>query len=600
LPPPAFFNFYNSPEHIMSNASLGLLKAFGGITLFDFEFRSIDGNRPEVVCMVVKDARSGTVKRYWQDELRKLDRPPFPAGPSDLVVAYYASAEFGCMLELGWESAVKTVNVIDLLAEHRVETNGLYLPTGNSFLSALALRGLTRIEVAVKDAMRDKVLGQSSWSPAEQIEILDYCTSDVQGLDVLLRAMLPKLDLPRALVRGRYTKAVARMERAGIPIDTEVHGALVRNWTDIRRELINWIDEDYGVYDGTTFKRGRFRELLRRHGIPWPKSASGALLLDDETFKIQATLWPVLEPLRDLRQALGRMYLPDLQIGKDGRCRTLLGPFSAKTGRNQPSTKKFPFALSRWQRCVIKPPEGWGISYIDYSSQEIGIAAGRSGDERLIEAYNAGDFYLAFAKQAGLIPSDATRESHPVVRNQCKIVALGLNYGLGAEKMAYQAGISPASATELIQRHKQTYPRYWGWIDGIVASALLNNEMSSILGWRRQLRSLDRPTSLMNFPMQANGAEMMRLAAIAATEAGIEVCAPVHDAFLIAAPLAVLDEHVALMRALMTRASLVVTGNVPIRTDAKTVRFPDRYVDEEGVDMWNLVVQMAGIPEVQV
>ena len=35
----------------------------------------------------------------------------------------------------------------------------------------------------------------------------------------------------------------------------------------------------------------------------------------------------------------------------------------------------------------------------------------------------------------------------------------------------------------------------------------------------------------MNFPMQAGGAEMMRIAAIAATEAGIEVCCPVHDAF---------------------------------------------------------------------
>jgi DNA polymerase I len=584
----------------MPNTSLGLLDKFGSITLFDFEFRSINGNRPEPVCMVIKNVRTGIVKRYWQDELRKLDRPPFPVGPNDLVVAYYASAEFGCMLELGWEAGAKAVNVIDLYAEHRVETNGLYLSTGNSFLSALAWRGLTRIEVAVKDAMRDKILGQSSWSPAEQVEILDYCASDVEGLDVLLNAMLPQLDLPRALLRGRYTKAVAHMERAGIPIDTEVHEVLVAKWGAIRQELIKYIDLDFGVYDGETFKRGRFAELLRRQGIPWPKSDAGALKLDDETFKEQAALWPVLEPLRDLRQALGRMYLPSLQIGNDGRCRTLIGPFSSKTGRNQPSTKKFAFALSRWQRCVIKPPEGWGISYIDYSSQEIAIAGGQSGDERLIEAYNAGDPYLAFAKHAGLLPADATRESHPIVRNQCKAVVLGLNYGLGAEKMAYQAGVSEALATELIQRHRQAYPVYWKWSEGVVASALLHNEMSSILGWRRKLRWIDRPTSLMNFPMQANGAEMMRLAAIAATEVGIEVCAPVHDAFLIAAPLEVLDERVGQMRELMTKAGMVITGGVAIRTDAKTVRFPDRYIDDEGIDMWNLVVQLAGIPKVQV
>ena len=55
----------------------------------------------------------------------------------------------------------------------------------------------------------------------------------------------------------------------------------------------------------------------------------------------------------------------------------------------------------------------------------------------------------------------------------------------------------------------------------------------------------------MNFPMQANGAEMMRMAAIAATEAGIEVCCPIHDAFLIAAPMELIDEHTAHMREIM-------------------------------------------------
>jgi DNA polymerase I len=582
----------------MDNTSIELLDAFSNITLFDFEFRSIGGNLPVPVCMVTKDARSGVVRRYWQDELRRLTHAPFPAGPNDLVVAFFASAEFGCMLELGWD--ISNVNVIDLFAEHRVETNGLRLPTGNSFLGALALRGQPRIDVAVKDGMRDLILGQSSWTPDQQVEISDYCASDVEGLDVLLRAMLPKVDLPRALLRGRYTKAVARIERAGIPMDTRALGVLVAKWKDIRQELIKNIDRDYGVYQGETFKRGRFVEYLRRQRIPWPKSDTGQLKLDGETFEVQATLWPILGPLHDLRQALGRMYLPDLQVGRDGRCRTLIGPFSSKTGRNQPSTRKFPFALSKWQRCVIKPPEGWGTSYIDYASQEIGIAAGRSGDPKLIAAYNAGDPYLAFAKDAGLVPQDATRESHESMRNLCKVVVIGLNYGLGAENMALQAGISVAYATELIQRNRLTYPKYWKWIDEAVVSGLLHNKMSSILGWHRHLHWMDRPTSLMNFPMQADGAEMMRLAAIAATEAGIEVCAPVHDAFLIAAPLEVLDEHVSWMRELMTKASLVVTGGVPIRTDAKTIRFPDRYVEDDKADMWNLVVQLADVPELQV
>ena len=63
---------------------------------------------------------------------------------------------------------------------------------------------------------------------------------------------------------------------------------------------------------------------------------------------------------------------------------------------------------------MIKPKEG-SVGYIDFSSQEMGIAAGLSGNERLIEAYNAGDPYLAFAKQAGLIPVDAQRASIPTL-----------------------------------------------------------------------------------------------------------------------------------------------------------------------------------------
>jgi hypothetical protein len=375
---------------------------------------------------------------------------------------------------------------------------------------------------------------------------------------------------------------------------------LVENWASTRLELTKFIDKDFGFYQGTQFKSGRFSAWLRQNKIPWPRSDAGRLKLNDETFKAQVNLWPVLQPVRDLRQALGRMYLPDMPIGADGRNRTLLGPFGSKTGRNQPSAKKFAFGHSRWQRGVIRPTEEKDLAYIDFASQEPGIAGGLSQDERLIDAYNAGDPYLAFAKQAGLVPVDATKESHAAVRNLCKGVVLGLSYGLGAPGLAQQTGVSEAVAAELLQKHRRTYPTYWKWSEDVVDSAWMTGRMSSVFGWKRLVRSTDRSTSLMNFPMQANGAEMMRLAAIAATEAGIEVCAPVHDAFLIAAPPNRLDDDVAHMRELMTQAGMVVTGGIKIRTDAKITRYPDRYMDENGKEMWNLVANLSGIPEAKV
>ena len=73
-----------------------------------------------------------------------------------------------------------------------------------------------------KDAMRDLVLRGGPWTPQEQQDILEYCETDVTALELLLPAMLPTLDLPRALMRGRYMKAVSHMHATGTPIDTEM------------------------------------------------------------------------------------------------------------------------------------------------------------------------------------------------------------------------------------------------------------------------------------------------------------------------------------------------------------------------------------------
>ena len=384
--------------------------------------------------------------------------------------------------------------------------------------------------------------------------------------------------------------SVARMERAGVPIDQTLHRKLVQSWPDLKQDVIGRVDADFGVYDGTTFKADRFARLLTDWGIPWPRHASGALKLDDDTFGDQADRWPELSPLRELRATLGKMRLIGLAVGSDGRNRCLLSPFAAKTGRNQPSTNEFIFGPARWMRGLIRPAEGYGIAYVDFSSQEIGIAAALSGDPNMIEGYVKGDPYLAFAKQIRMVPPDATAQSHKMERDRCKSVVLGVNYGMGAETMAIAAGVTPIEARELLRLHRQTYGRFWRWSENVIDAAVITGRIQTVFGWPLRVGSDTRPTSLMNFPMQANGAEMMRIAAIGATEAGIEVCAPVHDAFLIAAPLERLDADVEQMRSIMSQAGSAVTGGLDIRTDAKVVRCPDRYMDERGQKMWNRVM----------
>ena len=183
--------------------------------------------------------------------------------------------------------------------------------------------------------------------------------------------------------------ASSAMEHAGIPIDTELFARLRRHWTDIQDELIADIDADFGVFEGRTFKAAKFEAYLIRAGIPWARLASGALDLKSDTFRQMAKSYAAIAPLQELRHALSDMRLNDLQVGDDGRNRTVLWAFQSKTGRNQPSNTKFIFGPSVWLRGLIKPPPGYGVAYVDWSTQEFGIAAKLSADQtmsRLITA----------------------------------------------------------------------------------------------------------------------------------------------------------------------------------------------------------------------
>jgi DNA polymerase I-like protein with 3'-5' exonuclease and polymerase domains len=278
----------------------------------------------------------------------------------------------------------------------------------------------------------------------------------------------------------------------------------------------------------------------------------------------------------------------------------MLSAFRARTGRNQPSNTKFIFGPAVWLRGLIQPPPGYGIAYIDWQQQEFGIAAALSGDPRMMEAYRSGDPYLAFANQAGAAPVDATKVTHKTIRNQFKSTSLAVLYGMGEDALAQRIGQPPVHARELLRLHHETYPVFWRWSDSAVDHAMLTSSLHTVFGWRVRVSELSNEGSLRNFPMQANGAEMLRLACCVATEQGIEVCAPVHDAVLTCAPLDRLETDVARMRAAMAEASRIVLSGFELGTDAYIVRYPDRYMDERGAVMWDRVMGLVDQQQLRV
>ena len=183
----------------------------------------------------------------------------------------------------------------------------------------------------------------------------------------------------------------------------------------------------------------------------------------------------------------------------------MLSPFSSKTGRNQPSNSKFPFGPSVWVRGLIRPEAGWSLAYVDWSQQEFGIAAALSGDEAMMAAYRSGDPYLTFAKQAGTVPDDATRQSHPMERELFKQCALAVQYGMAERSLSERLGKPVMVGQQLLRQHRATYPRFWKWSEAAVNCSLLGMPLQTVFGWTLHPTTKPNPRSLATFPVQANG-----------------------------------------------------------------------------------------------
>lgn len=560
---------------------------FREVVAVDAEFTVLPGERPIPVCVVARELVSGRVFRRFEGQFPR--NPPWATGSDVLFLAFYASAELGFYRVRSWPMPPR---ILDLFVEFRNLTNGLATADGASLLGALTYFGLDGIGATEKREMQEAI-GNGTWRGRYSPEqILDYCQSDVDALVRLLQAMAPNIDLPRALLRGRYMAAASSMEHAGVPIDVPTLELLRRRWDDIQDKLIAAIDADFHVHEGRTFKVQNFARLLAERHIPWPLTEGGHLALGDDTFRQQAKAYPFLSPLRELRSALSDLRLNDLAVGHDARNRAILSAFRARSGRNAPSNSKFIFGPSVWLRGLIKPPLGHGVAYIDWRQQEFGIAAALSGDAAMLQAYLSGEVYLTFGKQARLVPDNATKETHGPQRELLKQCVLGVQYCMGAQSLALRIGQPEIVARDLLRAHHTTYPRFWQWSDAAVDTAMLTGSLHTVFGWRIRVGSNPNIRSLRNFPMQGNGAEMLRIACCLGTERGIEVCAPVHDAVLICAPLEQLEADIAAMRSAMAEASRAVLDGFELDTDVHVVRFPDRYMDARGRVMWDRVMAL--------
>jgi hypothetical protein len=590
---------------------------FGTVTVCDFEYECADGDLPKPLCMVayVLDEHLRHVRsiQRWRGEFDTT--PPFDTGPDALFVAYSTWAEMTCFQVLGWR-----------FPAHIFDEHTAYLAASNILLPHNPDEIRKKQHKGLEDACRvysihgwegiDKrdiaeSIGNGTWrgrySPQE---VMDYCEEDVRMEAKLLRAqlrpllnthsrvLLPAADTDRVLWWSEYSaKAIALIQARGMPIDVERWNLVQENKAAVIVELLRQFDPSHGDDDPIFTRDGkwsyaRFEQWLARTGVAaWPRLDSGALDISSDAFGLMAHV-PGVEGIHALRDSLNFIVKARLPIGRDGRNRPSLFPFGTATGRNA-HAKSLYNVHAGMRSFMVFPPGTIGV-YLDWRTQEVGIAAARSGDAQLIADYDGGDVYHALARLCNL-----TGDPDPVhwkknnydTRQRMKRLQLAINYGMGVPSLARGLNRHPLIASWIIELHKRTRYRFWEWREEIVRTAMLERRIESTFGWPLHLSTSPNRRTLYNFPMQADGAEMLRLATCRLCDAGIIPIMLIHDGILLEVTSLEQVEHaIEIMRA----AGCDVCNGLAIGVDKdQLLENGARYRDKrpEAVKMWRTIMR---------
>jgi hypothetical protein len=252
---------------------------------------------------------------------------------------------------------------------------------------------------------------------------------------------------------------------------------------------------------------------------------------------------------------------------------------------------------------LMKPKPGYAIVSADMTGAEDWLAAGFSGDEKLMEIHSSGkDSYIEFAAVTGAVEPGTVRDkSNPElekIRAQHKIAKLAIQYGVKENTLSKQLGVPTWKAAFILNSHREAYNVYWKWTEDQAELAKKRGYVETDFGWRQDVTHMSE-NSILNYPQQSGCAEVLRLACILLLDDwGYAFAAPHHDALYLHVPLERAEECARAVEKAFVEAGKVVMSSAKdptfaerfqLRIKAKVTPYPEHYYDADGKGIWDIV-----------
>ncbi len=370
---------------------------------------------------------------------------------------------------------------------------------------------------------RGRVVEQDSTPEKAVAEIINFHDFLLKKSDPEILKLYYEVELPLSGV-------LAEMELAGVKVERETLASISQELGD-RLEMT-----EVSIYEmaGEEFNINSTRQLsailFEKLGLPPIKKTKTGYSTNAAVLERLYDHHPIIGLIMDYRQLikLKSTYvdaLPNYIHPDTGRIHTILKQAVTVTGRLssvEPNLQNIPIRMEEGRRIrkAFSASRGqWLLLSADYSQIDLRVLAHVSGDETLIDTFEAGvDIHARTASEIFKVPvTDVTAE----LRHRAKAVNFGIIYGISDFGLARDTGVSRAEAREYIANYLDSYPGVRKYMKEIVETGRDLGYVSTILGRRRYLPDLlssnrmvrsNAERMALNTPIQGSSADIIKLA----------------------------------------------------------------------------------------
>lgn len=392
--------------------------------------------------------------------------------------------------------------------------------------------------IHIEELIGPKGRGQKNMGDLEPKDIYKYACEDA---DVTLRLMKPlaeelrKNSLEEVFqnIEMPLMPVLARMERNGVVLDTETLKEVENDFTvrlqTLEKDIYELAGHEFTINSPRQVGEVLFGELKLSEKVK--KTKSGQYSTSEEVLRDLHSKHPIVQKILDYRglKKLLSTYveaLPKLINPATGHIHTSFNQAVTATGRlssSNPNLQNIPVRGEdgREIRKAFIPEAGEIFFSADYSQIELRIMAHLSGDEHMIEAFNAG--HDVHAATAARIFHKDIKDISQDERRKAKTANFGIIYGISAFGLAERMDVSRTEAKELIDSYFEMYPKIKEYIAKAVDTAREKGYIETEFGRRRYLPDINSRNAVVrgyaernavNAPIQGTAADIIKIAMI--------------------------------------------------------------------------------------